>query len=185
MAAQKKQKEGLRLNLLHPQGIPEKLPLRFLKWMLAYGRYIVVVVEIIVLASFAARFKLDADLADIKQKIDREVPFIENKAQDEALINQTQLKLTTVKQTYAKNPDWKGILTKISNQVPSSVHLTGINFSNADKVEFKIAAQSNSNADLASFLNGLKSDPTFVNITLANISFDQGDIVFSISGGVK
>ena len=67
-AAQKEDKLKIKLNLLHTQGLPEKLPVKFLKWLVNYGRYIVVLVEIIVLVAFVARFKLDADLAEIKRK---------------------------------------------------------------------------------------------------------------------
>src|SRR5438270_3459420 len=87
----------INLNLLYPQGIPEQLPLRFLKWLISYGRFIAVAVEILVLATFIARFKLDADLSDIKQKIKDQAPYIQALSIDEAIIKETQLRLSTIK----------------------------------------------------------------------------------------
>ena len=61
---------AIDLNLLKPQSKPEKLPVRLLRWLLASGRYLFVFVEAIVLIAFAARFKLDEDLAAKKEDIE-------------------------------------------------------------------------------------------------------------------
>lgn len=178
----------LNLNLLFPQGIPEKLPVRFLKWLLSYGRFMAIAVEVLVMATFVMRFKYDSDLGNLKENINKQIPFIESFSQDEASIKQTQFKLATISKTYSTNPDWKSFLGKISNQVPSGVKLTSISLDHSSPsttVSFKINGQSNSNNDLATLIGGLKLETSFKDITLTNISFDQGVIVFNITGSTK
>src|SRR3989344_2931274 len=99
----------LKLNLLHPNEIPPSLPTRFLRWIVSYGRYIVIFTEIIVVSAFVFRFKLDADLDQLKTDINKDIPYIEGLIADEALIRQTQLKLQTIGTRFDDAPDWKRI----------------------------------------------------------------------------
>lgn len=184
------QKPKLRIdvNLLHPKEIPPKLPERFLRWLISYGRFIVIAVEIIVVASFITRFKFDADLDDLKRKINLDLPYVEGLAADEALIKQTQLRLTTINQNYTQTPDWQTVFNKISSQMPGSVKITSLSFEkngNTGNLSFKLNALTGSNTDLAVFLNNLRKDVYFKDINLANISFDQEQIIFTITGGTK
>lgn len=176
------------LNLLYPQGIPQKLPVRFLKWLISYGRFIVVIVEIVVLVSFALRFKFDADLADLKEKINSQVPFLESLVLDEALIKQTQLRLASIRSTYTFAPMWSKTLTELSSQMPTGIKLTSLNLERAPQdsgLTFKVGAQTPSNNDVAVFLTSLKRSQFFKDINLASVSFDQGVIVFTIIGTAK
>ena len=185
-SAQKNPKHRINLNLLYPQGVPEKLPLKFLKWLISYGRYIVVVVEIVVLACFAVRFKLDADLADLKENINSQVPYLESLSVDEALIVQTQQRLSNVQKVVEASSLWNKTFTQIASQTPPGVKVTSINLEKAgptlNKINIKITGKTSSNNDVALFLSGLKQDPFFTEVSLASISFDQGVILFSING---
>lgn len=176
----------LNLNLLFPQGNPQKLPVRFLRWLITYGRFLAIVVEVLVIATFVLRFKLDADLADIKEKINQEVPFIQSRSADEALIKQTQFKLSTIHNDYSLNSNWDLTIERIAKEEPLGVKLSAINLSrvnpNTPSLEFKIAGQSNTNTDLAIFIGGLKQEKTFTGIDLTNVSLDQGTISFTITG---
>lgn len=174
----------IKLNLLYPQGIIEKLPIKFLKWLISYGRFIVIAVEVVVVAAFVFRFTLDARLDDLKRKINNEKPFIEGLSTDEALIRQTQLKLTTISSKYQELDKWSELLPKISRYVPSQIRFTSLALdkNGSPEISFKIIGKSKSNVDLSIFLNNLKKDPIFKNINLDTISFDQGEISFTISG---
>lgn len=179
-------KINLNLNILFPQGTPQKLPIKFLKWLLSYGRFIALVVEAVVIVTFVARFKLDADLASLKDKINAQVPFIQSLSQDEAQIKQTQLKLTQIRTVYASEPNWQSILTEISNQLPAGVTLSVINLDHTQPVlAFRVNGQASSNSDLATFIAGLKQDQTFNNINLTNVTFDSGQLTFTITGEAK
>lgn len=174
----------ISLNLLHPKEIPPKLPERFLKWLITYGRFIVIFVEIIVVAAFLARFKLDADLDDLKRKINLDLPYIEGLSVDEATIKQTQTKLALISKTYSASDKWQEVVVDLSSQIPDSVLFTGLLLEEKDdgSVSFKISGITISNSDLGIFLNNLRSLNNFREINLANISFDQQQILFTITG---
>lgn len=178
----------LKLNLLYPQGIRHKIYMRFLHWLISYGRFIVVGVEIIVVSMFILRFKMDASLADLKDNIRDQVPYLESLSQDEAIIKQTQLKLALIKKTYASSTLLGPALNKINSLVPQNVrfaNLTVENIENTSLFQFKITAQSNATNSISAFLNNLKNDPGFKDISLVNISYDQGQVIFTITGTTK
>lgn len=174
----------IKLNLLHPKEAPAKLPERFLKWLITYGRFIVIFVEIIVVTAFLARFKLDADLDTLKNQINSDLPFIEGKSVDEALIKQAQTKLALIDKTYLNDAKWQETVVEISSQIPSSIVFTGLSLEEKDgtSVNFKISGVTVSNSDLGIFLNNLRALDNFSEINLASISFDQQQIVFTITG---
>lgn len=172
------------LNLLHPKELQVKLPEKFLKWLISYGRFIVILVEIIVVAAFLARFKLDADLDELKRNIGRDLPYVEGLATDEALINQTQTKLALIDKTYRSSDKWQETIIELASQTPGSIQFTGLFLEEKDEknTNFKINASTLSNTDLGIFLHSLRSQEIFKDINLATISFDNDEILFTITG---
>jgi Tfp pilus assembly protein PilN len=178
-------KPTININILYPQGSFQKLPIRFLKWLVSYGRYMAVAVEIIVVATFVMRFKLDADLADLKTKISLQLPVIQSHAQDEADIRRFQFKLATISKTFAASPDWDTILNSISQELPSGVKLNNINMDDsapATGLAIRMTGQADSSNDLGIFIAGLKQDKKIKQVVLASITLEQGQIQFSLTG---
>lgn len=178
----KNPKLAIRLDLLRPQSNPEKIPVKLLRWLLSTGRYIFIFVEGLVLIAFLTRFKLDADLAQNKETIEGQIPFIESLKPYEILIRQTQLKLSTIESVRNSSPDFGQILKKISEKTPQGVKLSNINMEGGvGKVTIQMNGQAQTNADLSSFLAGLKNESIFTNINLASIGLEQNLIRFTIS----
>ncbi len=183
-----KTKSGLtiRLNLLKPQGNPEKITVKFLRWLLSSGRYIFVFVEALVLIAFITRFKLDADLAAKKEAIEEQIPYIESLKPYEILIRNTQLKLATIESVNKNSPDWANTIKKIADQTPSGITLVTIRIlNNIGNATIHITGESQNNADLNNFIAGLKEDPSFYDVSVANIGLEQGLIKFTIDVSAK
>lgn len=178
------QKLRIKLNLLHPKEAPTKLPEKFLKWMISYGRFIVILVEIVVVAAFLARFKLDADLDTLKREINQDLPYVEGFATDEALIKQTQQKIGLIDKTYLASDRWEDTVTSLAALMPQSIQFTGLTLEEKDErmVNFKISGVTLSNSDLGVYLNNLRRETSFAEINLANIVFDRQQIIFTITG---
>ena len=183
-SAQQSSKLRINLNLLHPKEAPAKLPERFLKWLITYGRFIVIFVEIIVVSAFLTRFKLDADLDTLKNNINRDLPYVEGLETDEILIKQTQDKLALIDKTYLGSDKWQETVVDISSQIPQSITFTALMLEEKDEtsVNFRIGGSTPSNSDLGIFLNNLRKTENFKEINLASISFEQNQIVFTITG---
>lgn len=176
----------INLNLLKPQGNPEKLPIRLFRWLLLSGRYIFVLVEALVLIAFAARFKLDADIASKKEAIEEQIPYIESLKSYEILIRQTQLKLSTINNMQTNSLDFSVVLKKIADQVPGSVKITAINIErNVSIATVHITGQTSVNGDLTNFISGLKEDNAFSNVNLVNVGLEQGIIKFTVNASAK
>ncbi|MDO8498707.1 MAG: PilN domain-containing protein [bacterium] len=177
---------SFKVNLLIHKGEQVKLYTRLLKWVLSSGKYIVVFVEIVVIGAFVLRYKLDADLGDLQDKIKDQIPYIQSLKNDEILIRQTQFQLSSIKQTKEDSPDLVGVFNKISLLTPQDIKLTAISFDRSQsypKTTFSLSGRSPSNLELSAFLKALQKDPSFSGITLSNISF-EGQTVFTITGSL-
>lgn len=133
------------------------------------------------LISFITRFKLDADLAAIKETIELEIPYVEALKPFETLIKQTQLKLSTINSFRSDYVDYSQILKKISDQTPAGVKITSLNFEkNVTKVSIQLNASTQNNNELAILIGGLKQDPVFSDIEITAIGFEKGTLTFSL-----
>lgn len=173
----------LKVNLLFPQGSPSKIYVKFIKWLLSYGRFIVMGVELMVIGAFVFRFQLDAKLSDLNTQIARQVPFIQNLQADEALVRRAQFKLETIKASLSQTPQWSFLLGKITSQLPPTIILNSFNLDSKDNIwEFRITGGAQANKDLALLLSGLRKDDSLHDVTLASLGFDTGNISFTITG---
>ncbi len=179
-------KIGINLDLLKPQSRPEKITVKLFHWLLSSGRYIFIFVEIIVMIAFISRFKLDADLAAKKEDIEAQIPYIESLKEDEILIRQTQLKISTILAAKSDSSDYPLILKKIADQTPQGIKLISLNMQKGvGKVSFTMNAEAQNNNDVTSFTFGLKQDQSFSDISLVSIGLDRGKITFTLTGTAK
>lgn len=179
-------KLAINLNLLKPQSNPEKLPVKLVHWLLSSGRYIFVVVNALVLIAFGARFKLDADLADKKAKIEEQIPYIESLKPYEILIRETQLKLSTIDNIKKSSQDWSIILKKVADQTPAGVKIVGINIKkDVGAATVNITGQTLISSDLTGFIAGLKKEDIFREVNLVGVELEQGVVKFTIDASAK
>ena len=178
----KKSSISIDLDLLKPQGSPERIPAKFLKWLLSSGRLIFILVEALVLIAFVARFKLDSDIASKKEAIEIERAFVQGLKSYETLIRQTQLKLSTISTFRANSPDYPEILSTIASQTPLSVTILTLKMEKEiGKVKITISAAAKDNNDVSNFLAGLKESGSFSQVSLDSVGLNQGLINFLIS----
>lgn len=175
-----------QINLLIRKGEQVKLHERLLKWLLSSGRFIVVLVELITIGAFVARYKLDAELADLQEQIKEKVPYIESLKADEALIRQTQFQLSTIKQTKSESPDFVQTVSRVAALTPKNIKITNITLDRTQvfpKTLFIISGTTPSNIELSVFIGLLQKDPSFAEVTLTNISF-EGQTIFTLTGSL-
>lgn len=176
----------IRLDLLKPQSNPEKVAVKLVRWLLSSGRFIFVVVEALVLIAFIARFKFDADLATNKEAIDQKIPFLEAQKPFEIQIRQTQFKISTIESFRKNYVDYGQVLKNIANQTPTGVKIANLNMQkNIGFVSIQLTASAANNNDLATFINGLKQDPTFSSVNITSIGVEKGNLTFSLTAQTK
>ena len=74
MPAQKKQ---VNINLIERPDENNSLSNQFLSWAFTYGRYIIIITQIIVLSVFFLRFKFDREHADLKESVSQKEAILE------------------------------------------------------------------------------------------------------------
>lgn len=184
MAASKIQRL-FKINLLIKRGEDPDILNKLFKWVLSSGRFIVIIVELIVISAFVYRYKLDTDLANLQEKTKQQIPYIQSLKNEELAIRQTQFQLATVKQIRSKNPNYKKIFEDISTITPKSIRLTTISIVEKEsKTTVLITGQTPSNLEVSAFMGALKKDPSLTGVVLANISF-EGETTFSITATLK
>ena len=172
----------INLDLLKPQSSPEKILSKLLRWLLSTGRYIFIFVEALVLLAFFLRFSLDEKLQSNNEAIEKQLPYIQSLKSLELSVRETQLKLSTIDSFYTNYADYSQTLKKIADQTPLGVKLGSLNLQkNVGKINIQLTAQAQNNADLASFLFGLKQDPFFSAVNITSIGFEKGSLNFSLT----
>lgn len=171
----------LDIDLLRPQSQPQKILLKLIHWVLSAGRYLIVFVEILVLAAFVSRFKLDNDISETQEEIDLKVPFIQSLKDEEEKIRNFRFQISSLKDLKPKRPDFIELINKVAAQTPSGVTLSNMSFTSASgKINLKITGVAQNNDQLASLVYGLKSEKLFSGVNLGSVSLDQNLINFSI-----
>lgn len=177
----------LKINLLLKKEAQLKIHRRLLKWILSSGRFIVIFVEIATIGAFVFRYKLDSELLDLQEQIKNQIPYIQSLKQNEIVIRQTQLQLSTIKQIKSGSPNFAAIFARIATLTPYNIKLTNITLDRAQsfpKTTVIISGQTSSNFELSAFLKALQKDPNFAEITLSNVSF-EGQVTFTITGSLS
>lgn len=173
-----------KINLLIVKGEDVKLPAKIFRWILSSGRYIVIIVELIVIGAFVARYKLDADLASLKEDIDNRIPYLKSLKDDEDAIRLTQFRLNSVARVRSENPDFVSVFQRIAAVTPQNTRMHNITVTripNSAQFNIVLTGQTPFNNELSAFMNALRSDTAFSGIILTNISF-EGQTVFTING---
>jgi Tfp pilus assembly protein PilN len=173
-----------QINLL-PQEDFEKQPLgKFVLWALSVGRWVVIIVDIIVICAFLSRFKLDQDKANIDEKIKVKQGIIQSLQSTEKEFRSLQQRLIVIKNLQGKQSNVVPLVSTIAKVLPADVVLS--NFSYQDG-EIRTSGVALSEESLGRFLAGLVNSPTLTEINLSSVNQKQGDpgISFSLTAKIK
>lgn len=166
------------INLL-PGDDLEKAPLgKFLKWALTYGRYIVVITELIVLLVFFSRFKLDRDLFDLSDSINRKKTIIESSALFEEKVRRLQIRLHTVASLIEKTSRPSEYLAFLTASLPQGVTLVSLR---AQGSTVTLSGTTISEAGIATLVSVLSKDSRVRAINVNNLNKDSKTNLLSFS----
>ena len=187
MSNQSLPKPKIKVNLLYPQGLPQKLPALFIQWLLSYGRIILIVVEIVVLATFAMRFSLDAQISDNKELIQQNTVPITILAPEGEAIRQTQFKLQFIATKQTQITNFAQAFNQFASNVPSGVRFNNISIDNTlpQQPSFRITGTASTNTDINYFVGLLRKEPTLNQVALTSLGVDQNRIASSVTGNLK
>lgn len=155
----------------------ESLVGKVMVWAIRVGRYIIVFTEIIVIMSFASRFKLDRDNTDLTARITQKKAIIQSYGDIEPRTRIAQEKIETVEKLL-KNNNSVSLFTLLTSRIPPDVELSQLTF---DSQEIRLTGRAVSSRAFASILTAMQKEPQFRSVSVDKItSGDQREpgIVF-------
>ena len=155
------------INLL-PQNEFEQTPLgKFLKWALTFGKYIVILTQLMVIAAFLFRFKLDRDLDNLNESIGQNQEVVTSYQDLEHKVRVLQNQLTSLKIITDDQFLIKTALQAISQSTPSQIEFESLTLAQ-DSVSIK--GRSLNEVALATLIASLQNRSEFTDINVNSIT---------------
>lgn len=180
MPAAKKQ---VNINLVVKDELGESFSGQILSWALTYGRYIIIITQIVVLSVFFLRFKLDRDHTDLKEAVSQKQALVESITDLETDIRRIQGRLAHINQITTQQSALPKVLLFLQNNSPINMVYSNINLT-SEKINFSATAEN-----LRSFnflLRRLQQDKKFSEVTLEDIARQgSGRIEFKITAKIN
>lgn len=167
------------INLLPTEDI-EKAPLgKLLKWALTYGRYIVVVTELIVITAFLSRFKLDRDITDLSEEISRKKNIIAASEPFESKVRKLQNRIEKIAAIEEESNHPDKVLDYIVTILPTETTLDTMTIKGQKII---ISGVSSTDAGLSTVVSAIRQNRNIQSLSVDRISRDVGGkIAFTIS----
>jgi len=109
------------LNLLQPAENPVSTWDRIYIWVFTVGRYVIIVVEMIVLLAFASRFTLDRKNNDLTDSIDVKVQMLKSQSETETTLRRVQSTLDNFSDMLDNQEVMSQKLQAVLEQIPPSI----------------------------------------------------------------
>ena len=161
MSYKKKQVNLLPLTDFEKSGLG-----KIFSWCLQVGRYLIIVTELVVIAAFISRFKLDRDLADLNASIEDNQTIIASFGELESNVRFLQERLTLTTQLEKGQLQPTQVLDALAKTMPPDIYLTSFNLK---KSSFTLDAVAISDASIATFLAGLTTNKMFKEVNLTSL----------------
>lgn len=114
------------INLLPLSEFETSFGGRFLKWAVTWGRYIVILTELVVIAVFLSRFKLDRDLSLLGEEIEGKKNILEAQSATEEEFRRIQARVGVIKNLIATQLNVEKRMENLSKRIVPGVKLTEV-----------------------------------------------------------
>ena len=142
---------------------------RVLKWASSVGRFLIICTELVVIVSFAARFKLDRDLTDLNEDIIQKSAIVSSYGSIEDEVNAIHKKTKFIKEkTLALSPT--EVLDLIGKKMPANTILSA---TQAHPNVITVTGNALSSRDLSQFIRALQVSPQVTMINVDQIKSDE------------
>lgn len=180
MAAHKKK---VNINLLISAETGNSLSDQFLSWILTYGRYIIIITQIIVLSVFFFRFKIDRDHTDLKELVTEKQAVLESISDVESEIRRVQDRLANIRTISANQDGLIKVVRFLQQNTPSDTVFANLILT-TDEITFQ--ASSGNLQSFSYMLKQLQQDKKFSEVTLLDmVRKTNGRIDFKIDAKIN
>ena len=176
MPARKKQsRPRLKVNLLPKSNFEESFLGKIISWMLGTFRLIVILVELVVIGGFAARFYLDMRHSSLNDQIKQKLAIIQEYQEFESKFRRIQTKQEIYTDATSDQYTFSPTIQMVVKNLPSDIKLSSIQ-KNGGIYEIRGAAASEQS--IAQFLVNLKQEQNLSNLTIVSLeSVDNSALI--------
>lgn len=175
-------KNTKHINLI-PQEDFERTTLgRIMKWALTSFRFIVIVVEFIVISGFLFRFWLDVQISDLDDEITQKSALISSKSSFEKDFRKVQKKVSIIKEVTAKENLSFPVMQEVVGSLPPDAQIISL-VKEADVVDILGATVSESS--IATFMANLKAKNAFSEVSLQEITTNEDSPLIEFRIGLR
>lgn len=153
---------------------------KFLYWLLAVGRYIIIGTELLVFILFLSRFQMDSTLSDLNDKIKQEEVIIKSLENVDKDARSLQIRLSEIKRLATDQKDSPvNLLSYITSLTPDTILINSLSFQDG---KILITALGSSSKSFSVFVQNMRSSTRFRDISIGSLDKDEltGGIKFSI-----
>ena len=170
------------INLLDKSGSTDSPWNRIMIWITSYGRYIMIMTELIVLIAFASRFSLDRKLSDLNENISQKQEILEVNTELEKTIRETQEKISAIKLLMREQPAPIETLTTIQTLLPTGAYLETLTI---DKNKINTNVTTDSSDSFTRFLTNFSSTTTLTSVEIGKVGKNPNGIQFTLTANTK
>lgn len=158
------------INLLPKSDFEASFWGKFLKWGLTTGRYLVILTELVVIAAFLSRFKLDWDYAAVRDRINGKRAVLTAMAETERRFRLAQSRLGEAGKIMEGELEAAKEIEKVTAKVPVGVVITDLTVS--DKV-LTLSGNANNADEFGIFLSRLARSGDWKSVGVKSLSADE------------
>lgn len=147
-----------------------------LSWALAFGKWAVIITQLVVMSAFLYRFTLDRQVTNLRRQIDQEKAVIASYSKIEADFVLTQKRLQFAKPALAQQKKMSDMIQVLSSVTPPDVWYDRLT---VGKNTVELSAYSSSLAGFSRFLSALQKRPEFTTVSVGRIE-DGGSVGASL-----
>lgn len=162
------------INLVPQERFKEEPVSKFLSWAESAGKVIVVLTEALVLMVFFARFRIDAQILDLKQEMTAKAQLLQSLSGFEQEFKDLQASLQNFEALSAKLYSPDPVLSLIEKNIPQDVSLQSLQISPQKVVLLGISSSYNS---VSIFWQNLKKElPQDGEVSLTNLGRQASEV---------
>lgn len=160
-----------------------------LEWSLVFGKWAVIITQLIVMGAFLYRFTLDRKLTDLRKQIDKNVAVVKSYDQIERDFILAQKQLSQAKTTLNSQELIIKTINEVGRITPTEVWFDRITLTPSN---LSMTAYAASLPAFGQFLTTVQSSPIFNGVRVGKIESSatkgaqlQFDISMELAGGIK
>lgn len=154
------------INLIGEEDLSHTPQGRIVQWAMTYGRYIMILTEVVVLGAFVSRFTLDRKLTDLKEEIAQKQAIIEANTELETQVRTVQSQIEQVKKFIDGQAQPKNTLNLVESFLPLDVYLESLDIK---QNALNANATAKSTSGFAQLLANLKALKQISSVTIGSI----------------